>query len=236
MKRYSRDWPFGRRHLLIWLRKAIPQSMGMTPANTPKGGSIIRATEEPAVEKRTPKFLGWEEVLHQSQPVVATGQIPHPSRCPRLREEWVVQVPHAKPSRTPATLQKTPTPPNPSFPVWELEVVWPVTLTYGFLGVTACLKRDESPERTPEVSPNPLTIGVVTAPGMATMSMSHIMREKMTGITYMDTVTTSIGRVALSGPGQETPSQGPTIEDVTDLIWKVTWWLPLGSKVNQLPL
>ena len=82
----------------------------------------------------------------------------------------------------------------------------------------ACLKRDESPERTPEVSSNPLTIGVVTAPRMATMSTSHIMRDETTGITYMDTVTTSVGRVALSGPGQETPSQGPTIEDVIDLI------------------
>ena len=82
----------------------------------------------------------------------------------------------------------------------------------------AYLKRDESPERTPEVSPNPLTVGVVTAPRMATMSMSCIMRDKTTGITYIDTVTTSIGRVALSGPGQETPSQEPTIEDVTDLI------------------
>ena len=31
----------------------------------------------------------------------------------------------------------------------------------------------------------------------------------------MDTVTTSIGRVALSSPNSEAPSQGPTIEDVT---------------------
>ena len=42
------------------------------------------------------------------------------------------------------------------------------------------------------------------------------MRDETTGITYIDMVTTSVGRVALSGPGQETPSQGPRIEDVTD--------------------
>ena len=34
----------------------------------------------------------------------------------------------------------------------------------------------------------------------------------------MDTVTTLVGRVTLSGPKQETLAQGPTIQDVTDLI------------------
>ena len=56
------------------------------------------------------------------------------------------------------------------------------------------------------------------APGVATMSTSHIVKDEVTGVTYMDTVTTSIGRVALSVPEQETPSQGPKIEDITDLI------------------
>ena len=50
------------------------------------------------------------------------------------------------------------------------------------------------------------------------MSTSHIMRDKVTGATYVDTVTTSVGWVTLSGPGQETLAQGPTIQDVTDLI------------------
>ena len=46
------------------------------------------------------------------------------------------------------------------------------------------------------------------------------MKDKVTGITYMDMVTTSVGRVALSGPEQETQAQGPKIEDITDLIEK----------------
>ena len=34
-------------------------------------------TMEPAVEKRSlNKFPGWEQVLHPSRPIVATGQIP----------------------------------------------------------------------------------------------------------------------------------------------------------------
>ena len=47
------------------------------------------------------------------------------------------------------------------------------------------------------------------------MSMSHIVRDKATGVTYMDTVTTSIGREALSSPDLEASSPGPTIKDVT---------------------
>ena len=81
-----------------------------------------------------------------------------------------------------------------------------------------CLRRNESPESTHDVSPNPLAVGVMSAPEVATMSMSCIVRDEVTGITYMDTITTLVGRVALSGPVQETPAQGPTIEDVTDLI------------------
>ena len=50
------------------------------------------------------------------------------------------------------------------------------------------------------------------------MSTSHIMKDKVTGVTYMDTVTTSVGRVVLSGPEQKTSAQGPKIQDITDLI------------------
>ena len=56
------------------------------------------------------------------------------------------------------------------------------------------------------------------APGVATMSASHIVKDEVTGVTFMDTVTTSVGRVAFSGPEQETSAQGPKIQDITDLI------------------
>ena len=48
------------------------------------------------------------------------------------------------------------------------------------------------------------------------MSTSHILKDEVTGITYVDIVTTSIGRVALCGPNLEASSTGPMIEDVTD--------------------
>ena len=43
-------------------------------------------------------------------------------------------------------------------------------------------------------------------------------KNKVTEVTYMDTVTTSVGWVTLSGPRQEALAQGPTIQDVMHLI------------------
>ena len=130
----------------------------------------------------------------------------------------------------------TTTPPETPSPTQELEVIQQVTLTPSFLGVMACLRRSHLPEEIHEVSPDPLVVGVMSAPGVATMCTSHINRDKVTGATYLHMVTTMVGRVALSGPEQETPAQGPTIEDVMDLIWGVARYPPLGSRVIQLPL
>ena len=52
---------------------------------------------------------------------------------------------------------------------------------------------------------------------MATISASHIIKDEAMGVTFMDTVTTSMGQVALSGPEQGTLTQGPIIEDITGL-------------------
>ena len=76
--------------------EADPQST-TSPASTPEEEAIMGVAKEPAAERRSHKFPGWEKVLHLSQPMVAAGQIPHPSRSPRLRfcnwEERVVQIP-----------------------------------------------------------------------------------------------------------------------------------------------
>ena len=55
-------------------------------------------------------------------------------------------------------------------------------------------------------------------PTVVTMSTSHIVKGEVMGLTYMDTVTTSVERVTLSGPKQEASTQGPTIQDIMDLI------------------
>ena len=107
---------------------------------------------------------------------------------------------------------------EPPLPTKELEMVWQVMPPPGFMGVTACLQRDQSPEKVHKVLQDPLRMAAVLAPTMATISASCIIKDEVTEVTYMDTVTTSVGQVALSGPKEEALTQGPIIEDITDLM------------------
>ena len=111
---------------------------------------------EPTPERRCPKFLGWEKVLHPSQPVVATGEIPQPSKAlkPIVRSS---QLPQMIPIKPPVSPLKTPTPPKPSSPVQALALIWLPTPLCGFAGVTACLQ-------TPELVEVPLEAPLGTMP------------------------------------------------------------------------
>ena len=127
------------------------------------------------------------------------GQLPHPSGSLEQRSHnW----------------QRTTTPTEIPSPIQELEVVWQATLTPGFLGVMACL-RSQLLEEVPKAPLDPLAVGMATASGVATVCTSCIFRDEVTGAIYLDTVTTLVGRVALSGPESEAPAQGPIIEDMT---------------------
>ena len=64
---------------------------------------------------------------------------------------------------------------------------------------------------------DPLQLTAVMEPTMATMSASCIVKDNATGVTYMDTMTTSVGQLALGDPSQGTSANGPIIEDITDL-------------------
>ena len=89
--------------------------------------------------------------------------------------------------------------------------------TSRLLGVMTCLQGDPLPVDAPEAPLDPLQLAAVMEPTEATMSTSCIVKDEATGVTYMDTVTTSVGQVALSGTYQGTPAKGPIIEDITDL-------------------
>ena len=85
------------------------------------------------------------------------------------------------------------------------------------MDVTTCL-RSQSSEEVLETPPIPVVLGMMAAPGVATMSTSQVVWDEATGATYLDTVTTSIVRVALSVPEDKVIVLGPKIEDVTDLL------------------
>ena len=84
-----------------------PQTPG--PTNLPEAPCML----EPALERRALKFVGWEKVLHPSQPVVATRDIPRPTRTTRFKVE-AKQTPQMISMKPPVSPPKTPTLPQPS--------------------------------------------------------------------------------------------------------------------------
>ena len=102
-------------------------------------------------------------------------------------------------------------PPKSPKPVQE------ITPLPGFTGVVAYLPRDPSPMATIKAPMDPMQPEILAEPAIATMCISHIIQDETTEVTYMDTVTTSMGRVALSSSCMATCSPSPTIEDITNL-------------------
>ena len=46
------------------------------------------------------------------------------------------------------------------------------------------------------------------------MYATHIVQDEVTGVTYMDTVTASVGRVALGNPHMAATLPGATVEEL----------------------
>ena len=63
----------------------------------------------------------------------------------------------------------------------------------------------------------PLQLEATIELAVAMMCSSCIVQDEATEITYMETVTTSVGGWALGGPHLAVQTPGPTIEDITDL-------------------
>ena len=146
-------------------------------------------------------------MLHPSQPVLVSGQPP----CPLRSLEWTYLLVADCNWPMKAASTKTPS------PTQGLEVAHQWMPTPSFLDLTTCL-RNQSPEEVPEAPPVPVSVGMMAAPGRVTLSASHVVWDEATWATYLDMITTSIGRVALSVPEGRITMLGPEIEDVTDLI------------------
>ena len=194
-------------YLSFLVKEAWPHSLMAIPAITSKEQAAKEASQKLAKERKCPKFPRWEKVLHPSQPVVVAGQPPCLSR--RLEQTYLLMADCNQPRKIVPT--ETPS------PLQELEVAHQWVPTPSFLEVTTYL-RGQSPEEVPKAPPVPLAVGMMTAPGVATMSSSHVVQDEATGATYLDLVATSVGRVTHSGPEGKIPAPEPEIEDVTDLV------------------
>ena len=58
-----------------------------------------------------------------------------------------------------------------------------------------------------------MSIGMVSIPGLSSISLSWVVKDNTMGLVYLDTMTTTRGRMVL---GSSEPSEGPVIEDITD--------------------
>ena len=179
------------------------------PTDAPKMPSVLELQSK----KRTPKFMGWDKVLHPSRPVITVGETPQPTWTSRLRGRscqlsWMIPV------KSPICLPKASSPAEPSPLARALMLVRPSTPPCGFAGVMACLKMLEVIEVDQELPI--MSMGLVMTPGISSISSSCVVKDDATGLTYVDTVTTSIGRIILSGPDPNATPMGPTIEDITN--------------------
>ena len=129
--------------------------------NVPKESATRETPLELAQGRKCPMFPRWEKVLHPSQPVAVVGKPPHPSRNP----EWTYLLKATCNQPTKKVPTKTPS------PAQRLEVAHQWKPTPSFMDVTTCL-RSQLSEEVPETPPIPVVMGMMAAPGMATMSTS----------------------------------------------------------------
>ena len=130
-------------------------------ANVPKELATGEAVLELAQERKCLKFPGWEKVLHPSWPVAVVGKVPYLSRS--LEQTYQLGAAHDQPmrvvpSKSPSSAQ-------------ELEVVHKWKPTPGFVNITTSL-RSQLSEEVLETPPVPVMMGMMAAPGVATMSTS----------------------------------------------------------------
>ena len=78
-----------------------------------------------------------------------------------------------------------------------------------------------------------MSIGMVSNPGLLSISSSWVVKDDTTGLVYLDTVTTSIGRMVL---GSTESGRGPTIEDITDPVIRTSSKSAIRWKGTVTPL
>ena len=104
-------------------------------------------------------------------------------------------------------------PPRSPLPARTLALVRLPTPPCGFARVVTCLKILELMEVDQRMPMVPISIGMVSNPGLSSISSSRVVKDDTMGLVYLDTIMTSIGRMVL---GSTESSEGPTIEDITD--------------------
>ena len=81
------------------------------------------------------------------------------------------------------------------------------------MAIASHLNTSEPPELELEPSTDVAVIGANT-PRVSQVNASQVVRDESTGSVYLDTITTSISRVVISGPNADVPATSSIIEEV----------------------
>ena len=119
-------------------------------------------------------------------------------------------LPWLGPTQFPICLLRAPT--VPTFPSARA-ATQPPMLPQGLMAIASRLNMSEPPELELEPSADVVVIGANT-PRVSQMNASQVVRDESTGSVYLDTITTSIGRVVISGPNADVPTTSSIIEEV----------------------
>ena len=140
------------------------------------------------------------------------GETSQPTTMPRAKRR-TLQLSRTISISPPPRPPKAPLPPRSPLPARTLALVRLPTPPHGFARVVVCLKTPELVEVDQGMPVGPISIGMVSNPSLLSISSSRVVKDDTTGLVYLDTITTSIGRMVL---GSTESSEGPTIEDITD--------------------
>ena len=170
------------------------------------------APEASPESKAAPKYASSETVLHPSQPVLATGEIPQMIAMPKPKRR-ALQLTRSTSISPPSNPPKASLSRKSPLPARTLTLVRPPMPPHGFAGAAACLKTPELMEIEWEMPVGTMLIGMVMTPGLSSISLSWVVKDDTMGLVYLDTMMTSVGKVVL---GRSDPNEGPIIEDITD--------------------
>ena len=216
----------------------VPATADVTPVANISGATDVPEVQpipKPMLEKKAPMYARWEKVLHPSQLVLAAGEIPKPAVMLKLKGKtqqlvWTISI------SPPLCLLKAPLLPASPPPARALALRWLPTPPSSYARVTACLKTPEVMQVGQETPMGSMSIGLVLTPSISGVSSSHMVKDDMAGLVYMDTMTTSIGRVILC---RSDSNKGPVIEDITDQSWeallKICHWADEPSPIDTPP-
>ena len=88
------------------VEESQPTSKMDMPVAVPTESATKKTPQEPAQERKCPKFPRWEKVLHPSQLVAVVGKPPHTSRSPE--QTYLLEAAHNWPTKK--LLTETPSP------------------------------------------------------------------------------------------------------------------------------